>query len=258
VALDVVVLGLGEAGGAIASGLAAAGCTVRGFDPRTGSKPAGVVPMDHPADVGAGIDLVLSLATAAHAIEAASSVAASLGATQVYADLNTAPPALKREVAAVVEARGASFADVALLGPVPGRGLATPALASGRGAERFAELLRPLGMPVDVVGDVPGDAAALKLLRSVFMKGLAAAVLESVEAAKRHGAEEWLRGEIAEVLGEPLLDRLLAGTVTHAGRRRDEMRAAAAYLEELGIEPRVSQAAADLLEALAREESADR
>lgn len=252
-ALRVVVLGLGEAGGAIASGLVGVGCAVRGFDPGTGSTPAGVERLRDPSDVGARIDLVLSLSTAAHAIDAASSVAGSLGSSQVYADLNTAPPALKHEVAAIVQATGASFADVALLGPVPGRGLATPALASGRGAERFAELLRPLGMPVEVVGADPGDAAALKLLRSVFMKGLAASVLESLEGAKRHGAEAWLLGEIAAVLGTPLLERLQAGTVMHAERRRDEMRAAAAYLVELGIEPRVSQAAANLLEALARE-----
>lgn len=254
VTLGVVVLGLGEAGGAIASGLAAAGCDVRGWDPQVGSTPPGVARLHDPADAGAGISLVLSLATAAHATEAAASVAPWLGAAQVYADLNTGPPALKRDVAEVVEGRGAAFADVALLGPVPGRGLATPALASGRGAERFAALVRPLGMPVDVCGDAPGDAAALKLIRSVFMKGVAASVLESVEAARRHGAEEWLRGEIAAVLGEPLLDRLLAGTVTHAERRRDEMEAAAAYLSELGVEPRVSQAAAALLESLAREE----
>ena len=153
---------------------------------------------------------------------------------------------------------GAGFADVALLGPVPARGVATPALASGDGARRFAELVGPLGMPVEVVGDQPGDAAGLKLLRSVFMKGLAAAVLESVEGAKTRGADDWLRREIAAVLGEPLLERLLSGTVTHAERRLDEMEAAAAYLEELGVEPRVSRATAAWLERLVVQERSRR
>ena len=108
-------------------------------------------------------------------------------------------------------------------------------------------------MPVEVVGDQPGDAAGLKLLRSVFMKGLAAAVLESVEGAKARGADDWLRREIADVIGEPLLERLLSGTVTHAERRLDEMEAAAAYLEELGVEPRVSRATAAWLESLVQE-----
>jgi hypothetical protein len=79
---------------------------------------------------------------------------------------------------------------------------------------------------------------------------LAAAVLESVEAAKLRGAEGWLRGEIAEVVGEPLLERLLSGSATHAERRLDEMEAAAAYLQELGVEPRVSRAAAAWLRSL--------
>jgi 3-hydroxyisobutyrate dehydrogenase-like beta-hydroxyacid dehydrogenase len=248
--LEVAVLGLGEAGGAIASGLVAAGCAVRAFDPLATSTPAGVERMNDPSEVGTGVELVLSLTTAAHAVEAASSVAASLRAGQVYADLNTTRPELKFEVAAVVEGQGAAFADVALLGPVPARGIGTPAVASGRGAERFVELVRPLGMPVEIVGGEPGEAAGLKLLRSVFMKGLAASVLESVEAAKVRGAEDWLRREIADVLGAPLLERLLAGTATHAERRLDEMEAAAAYLEVLGVEPRVSRAAAGWLRSL--------
>ena len=172
---------------------------------------------------------------------------------QLYADLNTTAPAIKREVADVIHPTGAGFADVALLGTVPALGVRTPALASGDGAERFVELMRPLGMPVEVVGDEPGDAAGLKLLRSVFMKGVAASALESVEGAKVRGADEWLRRQIAEVLGEPLLERLLSGSVTHAERRLDEMEAAAAYLEELGVDPRVSRAAAGWLGQLASE-----
>ena len=95
-------------------------------------------------------------------------------------------------------------------------------------------------MPVEVVGDEPGDAAGLKLLRSVFMKGLAASVFESMEAARVRGADEWLRGEIVDVLGEPLVERFLTGTVAHAERRVDEMEAAAAYLDELGVEAYVT------------------
>jgi 3-hydroxyisobutyrate dehydrogenase-like beta-hydroxyacid dehydrogenase len=250
VTLDVAVLGLGEAGGTIASGLAAAGCVVAGWDPRVEALAAGVERTDTPAEAVSGAELVVSLTTAAHAVEAARSVASALTAGQIYADLNTTAPAVKREVAAIIGDTGATFADVALLGPVPTRGVGTPALASGESAERFAELIRPFGMPVEVVGSEPGDAAGLKLLRSVFMKGLAAAVLESVEAAKIRGAEGWLRGEIAEVVGEPLLERLLSGSATHAERRLDEMEAAAAYLQELGVEPRVSRAAAAWLRSL--------
>jgi 3-hydroxyisobutyrate dehydrogenase-like beta-hydroxyacid dehydrogenase len=256
VTLSVAVLGLGEAGGAIASGLAARGCDVRGWDPDAARVAVDVARTATPTEAVTGADLVLSLATAAHALDAATSVVPALGPTQLYADLNTTAPALKREVAAVVAVSGAAFADVALLRGVPARGVGTPAVASGVGAERFAELLRPLGMPVEVVGEEPGEAAGLKLLNSVFMKGLAAAVLESVEAASRRGADDWLRGQIADVIGEPLLERLLSGSVTHAERRRDEMDAAAAYLDELGVEPRVAEAAAGRLRQLAEEKRA--
>jgi len=240
--MEVAVLGLGEAGGRIAADLVAAGVGVRGWDPAR--RPEGVPGADSDLDAVRGADVVLSVNSAAVALDAAARVAGELGPEAIYADLNTASPQLKRELAAALTV---PFADVALVGVVPSLGLATPALASGAGAARFAELFRPLGMPVDVVGADAGDAAALKLLRSVFMKGMAAAALESLEAARAAGVEERVRADIAAVIGEPLLERLLSGSRLHAVRRAEEMRAAAAYLEDLGVKPRVASAAADLL-----------
>jgi 3-hydroxyisobutyrate dehydrogenase-like beta-hydroxyacid dehydrogenase len=112
----------------------------------------------------------------------------------------------------------------------------------------------PLGMPVEVVSDRPGDAAIRKLLRSVFMKGLAAAALESLHAAEAAGHGRWLEGEIATVIGEPLLERLVEGSRRHAVRRVDEMEAARELLLELGVEPRVAAASAAVLAELAANE----
>jgi 3-hydroxyisobutyrate dehydrogenase-like beta-hydroxyacid dehydrogenase len=243
--MEVAVLGLGEAGSLIAADLVAAGCTVRAWDPAW--QPAGIPNAASDLEAVRGADVVLSLTTAAFALEAAARVAAELGAGTLYADLNTSAPQLKRELA---EALPVPFADVALIGVVPTFGLKIPALASGAGAERFAELFRPLGMPVEVVGPNPGDAAGLKLLRSVFMKGVAAAAIEALEAARAAGAEARVRKDIASILGEPLLERLLSGSHAHASRRVDEMQAAAAYVEELGIDPRIATAAADWLAQL--------
>lgn len=243
-ALTVAVLGLGEAGSRLAADLASAGAEVRGYDPITGGAPEEAV---------AGSDVVLSVNSACAAVEAAESARPALGPGALYADLNTAAPALKREVAEVVG--GERFADVALLGPVPARGLATPALASGEGAQAFAHALEPLGMRVDVVSARAGDAATLKLLRSVFMKGLAASAIESVRAADAAGQAEWLKQEIAAVIGRPLLDRLLVGSQAHALRRTDEMEAARNLLVELGVEPRIATASADLLGGLVQEGS---
>jgi 3-hydroxyisobutyrate dehydrogenase-like beta-hydroxyacid dehydrogenase len=243
--MKVAVLGLGEAGGRLAADLVAAGCTVCGFDPA--QRPAGIRNADSPSSAVAGADVVLSVNTAAVALETATLCSEALGDGSLYADLNTSAPELKLALAAAVPAQ---FVDVALVGVVPRSGLATRALASGAGAERFAELFRPLGMPVDVVGTRPGDAAGLKLLRSVFMKGIAAAALESLAAAEAAGVEQHVRADIAAVLGEPLLERLLEGSRTHAARRVEEMRAAAAYVEQLGVEPRVAAAAAAWLTQL--------
>jgi 3-hydroxyisobutyrate dehydrogenase-like beta-hydroxyacid dehydrogenase len=243
--MEVAVLGLGEAGGRIAADLVAAGCAVRGWDPVR--RPAGIANAESERTAVSGADVVLSINAAAVALDVASRAVGELGSGVLYADLNTASPELKRQLAAILPVE---FADVALLGVVPSLGLATPALASGTGAERFAECFRALGMPVEVVGRAAGDAAGLKLLRSVFMKGMAAAAIESLEAARAAGVENRVRADLAAVIGEPLLERLLAGSRAHATRRVDEMRAASAYLEELGVPPRVATAAAEWLEQL--------
>lgn len=243
--MEIAVLGLGEAGGRIAADLVAAGCTVRGWDPV--ARPAGITLAPDGSAAVTGADVVLSVNAAAVALAVAEEVAEALGADTLYADLNTTSPGLKGALADALPVR---FVDVALVGTVPSLGLQTPALASGAGAERFAELFRPLGMPVDVVGPRPGDAASLKLLRSVFMKGLAAAAIESLDAATAAGAEARVRADIASVIGEPLLERLLSGSRAHAARRVDEMTAAAAYLEELGVRPRVAIAAEEWLAQL--------
>jgi 3-hydroxyisobutyrate dehydrogenase-like beta-hydroxyacid dehydrogenase len=248
--MEVAVLGLGEAGGRIAADLVAAGYAVRGWDPAR--RLEGIANADAAGEAVRGADVVFSINAAAVSLDVARSVADELDGNALYADLNTASPQLKRELAEVLPVQ---FADVALLGAVLNLGLATPALASGGGAERFAELFRPLGMPVEVVGPRPGDAAGLKLLRSVFMKGIAAAAIESLEAARAAGVEDRVHADIAAVIGEPLLERLLSGSRAHAGRRVDEMRAAAAYVEELGVEPRVASAAAEWLADLNADEA---
>lgn len=243
--MRVAVLGLGEAGGRIASDLVAAGCAVIGWDPAR--RHDGIANAASARDAVSDADVVLSVNAAGVALAAAAEVANALRDGVLYADLNTASRQLKLDIAAALPVH---FADVALLGTVPSTGLATPALASGEGAALFAEIFQPLGMPVEVVGSSPGAAAGLKLLRSVFMKGIAAAAIEALEAGRAAGAEDRVRADIAAVLGEPLLERLVTGSRQHAARRVDEMHAAVAYLEELGIEPRVARAALGWLEEL--------
>jgi 3-hydroxyisobutyrate dehydrogenase-like beta-hydroxyacid dehydrogenase len=252
----IAVLGLGEAGSAIARDAAAAGASVRGFDPFSAA-PEGIDAAADATSAATGADVVLSVNSAAVALEVAETVAPVLEPGRLFADLNTAAPALKRAIAAVVEERGAGFADVALLRGVPGLGIGTPALASGTGAGEFARVLGELGMPVTEVGAAAGDAAGRKLARSVVMKGLAAAIGEALAAGERLGCEEWLRRDIADTLAAAdagLLRRLDEGSRVHAARRVEEMAAAVAMLEELGVEPRTAAASEAWLRSLASSE----
>jgi 3-hydroxyisobutyrate dehydrogenase-like beta-hydroxyacid dehydrogenase len=249
------MIGLGEAGSAIAVDLLAEGASVRGWDPAAAT-PEGVEPASDAADAAAGTEIVMSANSAAVALDAARSVVPVLREGQVFADLNTAAPSLKRDLAEVVSGTGASFADVALIGPVPGNGLRTRALVSGDGAESFAAIMGPLGMPVTPVGDEAGAAAARKLARSVFAKGLAAAIGESLAAAEQLGFEEWLYADLERTLEDAdgaLLQRLIDGSRLHAARRVDEMEAAVGMLEEVGVEPRIASASEAWLRSLVRE-----
>jgi 3-hydroxyisobutyrate dehydrogenase-like beta-hydroxyacid dehydrogenase len=244
--LTIAVLGLGEAGGPIAADLRAAGVRVNGYDPRpeTGPNRAG-----EPDAVG-GTDIALSFTTAVEAEAAALAAAAALRPGQIYADANTSSPALKRRLAAIVQDAGATFVDVALMAPVPGNGLRTPALAAGTGAERLVAALAPLGMPIAVTGAHAGDAARRKLLRSIAWKGLAAVVGEALAGARAADDEQWMRSELATLLPGVDVDRMVDGSITHAERRAHEMADVSAQLRELGIEPRVSEAARAWLEDL--------
>jgi 3-hydroxyisobutyrate dehydrogenase-like beta-hydroxyacid dehydrogenase len=247
----VAVLGLGEAGGRLAADLAASGVEVRAFDPDPGRDAESVFRASDAASAVAGCDVVLSVNSAKVALDVAAGVVPGLQAGVVYADANTASPELKRELAALCDEAGIGFADVALLGPIPTSGLRAPVLVSGRSARAFADLFEPLGMPVEVVSGEAGDAAALKLVRSVFMKGVAASVVESMQAADALGRAAWLEGEIEALIGRQYLERALEGSRKHAARRVDEMEAARDLLLELGVEPLVATASAAQLAGLA-------
>jgi 3-hydroxyisobutyrate dehydrogenase len=246
----VAVLGLGEAGSLFAADLVAGGVEVSAFDPAPVPTPAGVLRCADLAEAVAGVELVLAATGAAHAGVVFDATIGATAPGAVFADLTTSPPAAKAERAERATADGRAFVDVALMAPVPGRGLRTPALASGPGAERYAAALCPLGASVEVIGADAGDATTRKLLRSVTMKGLAAIVTEALRAADAAGLSGWLWADlVGEITAadEKLLVRLVEGTGVHAARRVDEMEACAAMLESLGVDPLMTRATVESL-----------
>jgi 3-hydroxyisobutyrate dehydrogenase-like beta-hydroxyacid dehydrogenase len=242
--VTIAVLGLGEAGGALAHDLREAGAVVRGYDP--------AMPGEYSSEAHAatGADLVLSVNSSSAAEDALRAGLAGLRAGAGWADLNTASPGEKRKLAEIAAEHDVPFTDIAMMAPVPGRGLKVPMLASGVAATTTAELLNPLGAAVEVMAGEAGLAAERKLLRSVFFKGMSSAVVEALVAARAAGCEDWLRGVIVTELteaSESTVDRLVSGTYRHSVRRTHEMAASASMLEELGVAADIAGAARDQL-----------
>jgi len=252
----IAILGLGEAGGNFARDLVAAGAVVRGYDPAVTASD-GVLDTDSEAEAVKGADLVLSVNSASVSVDALRAGLPGMSGG-IWADLNTSSPGRKRELAEIAAEHGVRFADVAIMAPVPGRGLKVPMLATGVAAEDTARILTSFGASVEVMAGEAGLAAERKLLRSVFFKGMSAAVVEALEAARAAGCEDWLRQVIVTELSnanESTVDRLESGSRKHAVRRRSEMAAAADMLGELGVPSEVAAASRDQLARLAAERS---
>lgn len=251
--LKIAILGLGEAGSHFANDLAGLGVAVVGYDPapkRTLHPSVRLAPSN--AEAAQRADIILSVNLSAVAETVATEVLPALHRGQVYAEMNTAAPDTKRAVAAIVQLSGALAVDVAIMAPVPPKGILTPFLVSGPGAALFSEKLLPLGLDISVLSDVVGEAATRKLLRSIVYKGVAAVIGEAVEAGRAFGLEPYIREQIRSVIGgnDALIDRFLEGSKTHALRRSHELEAVVAMLTARDVEPVMSRATLLSLENL--------
>ena len=244
----IAILGIGEAGGALACDLIAKGVQVRGWDPEPRNLPRELEFAASNPDAASSADIVLSVNWASVAIEVATEVAPVLQPHQLYADLNTAAPQLKRDIAAIIEKMGASFVDAALMEPVLPKGLGTQVYASGSGAELLAKKMTPLGMPVTYLDREAGNAATHKLVRSIMYKGVAAVIMECLEAAEALNMTEYARAQMLKIIyDEPMIDRFVSGSTKHARRRVQEMEAVVEMLNSIGVSAITSPAAVQRL-----------
>ncbi|NOW46547.1 3-hydroxyisobutyrate dehydrogenase-like beta-hydroxyacid dehydrogenase [Novosphingobium sp. SG751A] len=190
----------------------------------------------------AGREMVLSLVTADSALPAAQEYAAFLPKGAIWADCNSVAPGTKREAAAAVEAAGGCYVDVAVLAPVDPARLNVPLLLAGREAGRAEALLREAGFAnIRIVGDEVGRASAIKMIRSVMVKGVEALTAEMMLAAQEAGVvDEVLSSLDASEKAWPWAKRAaynIERMVTHGVRRAAEMEESAKTLTGLGIEP---------------------
>ena len=247
----VAILGIGEAGGTLARDLIAKGIQVRGWDPNPRNLPEKLEFATSNPDAVFGADIVLSVNWASVAEAVAAEVAPALQPGQLFADMNTATPQLKREIAPIIDKTGALFVDAALMDPVPPKGLGTQVYASGSGAKQFAEVMTPLGMPVTYLDAEPGDAATHKLVRSIMYKGVAAVIMECLEAAEALHMTEYARTQMLKIIyDEPMIDRFVTGSIKHAKRRVEEMEAVVEMLNSIGVSSFTSQAAVQRLKEI--------
>lgn len=255
---DVVRLGfvgMGEAAGAIAAGLPASAVALCAFDARPGDQAVreraaagGVTLVATPAELAERSDVILALTSGSSAVAVAEGLAGELRPEHVYADWNSASPHTKRRVAAVVEPTGARFADGAVMAAVAAHGHRVPVLLSGGGAGELRRRGERLGMDLRVVGPEPGQAAAIKMLRSLIVKGLESLVVECTAAAEYYGVEDEV---LRSLEGTPdtsdwraLSAYLQARVRAHGRRRAGELDEVARTLADAGVEPWLAEAAA--------------
>lgn len=205
----------------------------------------------HEAAAGLGAaDLIFSAVTADQSLLAVEPLLPALGPGQVLIDINSVSPARKRDTAARVAATGAGYVDMAVMAPVHPRGHRTPVLVAGAALSALEGFLAEQGFDAAEVGAEPGTATAIKMVRSVFVKGLEAITVEALLAARRSGCDDRILASLAGSfpgLGWPEHARYaFERTLRHGVRRAAEMRESAATLAELGLTSALAAAIADV------------
>ncbi|MDX2201785.1 MAG: DUF1932 domain-containing protein [Hyphomicrobiaceae bacterium] len=196
-----------------------------------------------------GADFVFSAVTADVAEAVAMEAAGYLAKGQLFLDLNSASPNTKRRAAGAVEGSGARYVECAVMAPVAAPGIAVPILAGGTAAEGAALQLNALGMNITAVATEVGKASAMKLCRSIMIKGIEALIGDCARSARRWGVEREVYGSLAQTFPGTdwaALAETMAGRVRqHGVRRAAEMREAAQMVAELGVDESLCLAVAD-------------
>ena len=254
------MVGYGEVGRIFSAGLKDHLPAVSSWDSKfvqSGSRAAclahaqgvGVQASESMAALCAGADLVISAVTASNTLAVAEAAAAHIRRGAVFLDLNSASPATKQAAARVIEAAGALYVEAGVMSSVPPYGIRVPMLLGGAHAAALAERLNGWGMDATAVSDKLGVASAIKMCRSVMIKGLEALVIESYATARAYGVEDHMIATLQETF--PSIDWQQQGAyffsrvVQHGQRRAEEMREAANTVREAGFAPLMTASIAE-------------
>jgi 3-hydroxyisobutyrate dehydrogenase-like beta-hydroxyacid dehydrogenase len=225
---------------------------------RTHAEQAGVTALDSMAALLDRADVVISAVTASQTLAVAAEAAESIRPGTWFLDVNSASPGTKAAAARAIDSPGGRYVESAMMTSVPPYGIGVPMLLGGAHAQAAASLLAPLGFSMAVASDEIGVASAIKMCRSVFIKGLEAIVIESYAAARQYGVEDRVLASLAETF--PTIDwekqgaYLFSRVAQHGRRRAEEMREAAVTVKEAGFDPHMAAASAarqDMIAGLA-------
>jgi 3-hydroxyisobutyrate dehydrogenase-like beta-hydroxyacid dehydrogenase len=250
------IIGFGEAGQAIAAGLRETGVErmsawdilfpqSAGEQLRQAAQAIGVRCAQSAADAVRDADMIVSAVTAASSVDAARSVKSHLAGTPYFLDINSVSPGRKQETAKVL-GKTARYVDVAVIAPIHPARHQTPMLLAGPDAQAIVPTLSALGMRVSVAGSETGAAAAIKMVRSVMIKGIEALTLECFLAASRAGVVDEvaisMRNNYPGLDWAKIVPYNLERMANHGERRAAEMEEVADTLRELGVEPLMATA----------------
>jgi 3-hydroxyisobutyrate dehydrogenase-like beta-hydroxyacid dehydrogenase len=200
---------------------------------------------DSMADLAGNSEIILSTVTSSVAIKVADEISPFLNNKHIFVDLNAITPAVAQKVAAIVEKTGAAFIDGAMMGALRSHKHKVPILLSGKDIDVLVDKIAPLGFNTQYVGTQPGAASGNKLARSVFTKGLAALLIETLTCAKKLGYYDVVLDSIFNSLkAEPskLVNGLITGTMIHSHRRLGELSGAKEMLREAGMDSKMIEA----------------
>ena len=191
---------------------------------------------------------IISAVTASNTLAVAQEAAQYIQSGTVFLDLNSASPGTKQQCAALIDAAGGQYVEAGVMTSVPPYGIQVPMLLGGYPANNLASLLSNWELDAKAVSDKIGVASAIKMCRSVMIKGLEALVIESYSTARAYGVEDHMIATLKETF--PSIDWTKQGAyffsrvVQHGQRRAEEMRESARTVQEAGFEPLMTRAIA--------------
>lgn len=266
--MKIAFLGFGEAAFELSTGLKGEGLgSIKAFDVMADDEVLGPKIKDRAQSVGIelkgslpellmDIEVLFVAVPASKAIEVSENVRAHCkGSTFLYVDVSASTPKVKQEIEESLTKDGIAFVDAAMLGSLPVYKHKVPISASGNGTDELIKKMEPYHMNITSVGKQAGDASAVKLIRSVFMKGIVGLYLEMLEASEAFNVSEEVLSSIEGTMDShsfmDTLNRLVTGSAVHAERRAFELSGAIEMLEEAGISSSLTKAAKDRLLELA-------